>query len=290
MVSEIISGAGIGLRSPHVDYLLTHHIDGLWLELLADNWFAQGGLDAHYLREISCCYPLTLHCVGLSLGGVEPIDRDYLLKLKGLMNQTNARWLSDHLCFNHVQKHYLPDLLPLPYTEEMVDHVASRIRYIQDILGVQILLENVSSYLEYKNNSMQEYEFLNTICEQADCYMLLDINNVFVSQRNHGISAEQTISNINVKRVREVHLAGHRDKGNIVVDTHDNFICDEVWKLYKNFMHSLDEKIPTLIEWDSNIPAIDVLLNERQKAQLIMNGEECPVSEKKCLRSMGETA
>lgn len=212
--------------------------------------------------------------MGLSLGGVEPLDHSYIEKLRKLIDLTGACWLSDHLCFNHVKNHYLPDLLPLPYTEEMVIHVADRIRLVQDALGRQILLENVSSYLEYKHNTMLECEFLNAVCQHADCYMLLDINNIYVSQRNHGVSARKTLSNINIKRVKEIHLAGHRDKGNIVVDTHDNFVCDEVWQLYENFIAPLDEKIPTLIEWDSNIPDIDILLGERDKAKKIMFQEK----------------
>lgn len=266
-----ISGAGLGLRTPHLDALLDNHYDNLWLELLADNWLYEG-LTRRYLDAFVDKYPLTLHSIGLSIGGCEPIDMAYLKQLKELLTLTKAPWLSDHLCFTHVHDYHFPDLLPLPYTEESIEHVVERIKTIQDFLGMQLVIENVSSYVEYKESTLSESEFISAICQESDCGLLLDLNNVYVSERNHGHSSWDTISQLPLDRVKEIHLAGFTDKGTHVVDTHDQAVHQDVWHLFRRLQaHTKD--IPTLIEWDNQIPELHVLLSEVEKAQHIIDQE-----------------
>jgi len=276
--NPISTQAGIGLRTQHINQILDQRVPVPWFELLVDNWLADGGLTQRYLDEIIERYPVTLHGVGLSLGGTEPLDFTYLGKIKALLQPQNQHnksenqplWYSEHLCFSQLQSHYSHDLLPLPYTDESVKHIANRIQQVQDFLGCQMLVENVSSYLEYKENALSEGDFINAIVEEADCNLLLDVNNFYVNQVNHGQDAMQQIKALPHHRVKEIHLAGFEDKQTHVVDAHNNPVADEVWSIYEKTL-ALTGPVATLIEWDNDIPELDVLLNERQKAQYFLD-------------------
>ena len=273
--SRDLSGkAGIGLRNDHINQILDQKDTSVesypWFELLVDNWLADGGLTKRYLDAITERYPVTLHGVGLSLGGVEPLDFDYLGRIKSIMLRSDALWYSEHICFSQLQSHYSHDLLPLPYTDEAVDHLADRIKQVQDFMGCQLIIENVSSYLEYKESTLSEGEFINALATEADCGLLLDVNNFYVNQVNHGQDALEQIQMLPHERVREVHLAGYSDKGHYLIDAHNNPVSSEVWDLYETTLQYVGN-VPTLIEWDNDIPELEVLLAEREKAQTLLN-------------------
>jgi uncharacterized protein (UPF0276 family) len=211
-----------------------------------------------------------LHGVGLSLGGIEALDMHYLTQVKQLMQRTQAMCYSEHLCFSQLQSYYSHDLLPLPYTEEALQHVTQRIEQVQDFLGCQIVVENVSSYVQYHESHLSEGEFIAALSEQADCGLLLDVNNFYVNQINHQQDAKAEIQALPVARIKEIHLAGFADQGEYLIDAHDNPVADEVWDLYQ-FVLSHCGHIATLIEWDNDIPALEVLLAERNKAQMYMD-------------------
>ena len=258
--------AGVGLRTQHITDILVSDVDVPWFEILADNWLSTGGLTAHYLDAFKERYPLTLHGVGLSLGGPQPIDTDYLVNIKDLLHRSQALWYSEHLCFCKTGQHVAHDLLPLPYTEEAISHLVQRIRFVQDFLERPIVLENVSSYIQYKQSEMSEVDFIKTIVDETHCHLLLDINNLYVSQRNHGDCAKSFIDDLKGYPIKEVHLAGFEDKGHYVVDAHNNAVAEEVWELYLYFLDIFGPQ-PTLIEWDNDLPDLDVLEVERKKAQ-----------------------
>lgn len=263
---RIASQAGVGLRTQHIHQILDQQVEVPWFELLVDNWLADGGLTQRYLDVITERYPVTLHGVGLSLGGVEPLDFVYLKKIKQILQRSDVLWYSEHLCFSQLKSYYSHDLLPLPYTDESVKHLTHRIQQVQDFLGCQIAVENVSSYLEYKENEMCEGEFISVIAEQADCGLLLDVNNYYVNEVNHGQNALQQIDQLPHHRVMEVHLAGFEDKGDYLIDAHNNPVSLDVWSLYEKTLQRVGA-VPTLIEWDNDLPALEVLLAEREKAQ-----------------------
>ncbi len=273
--AHTLSGeAGIGLRTEHIEQILEHQNTNEnineesipWLELLVDNWLADGGLTKRYLEAIAERYPITLHGVGLSLGGIEPLDFHYLGKIKRIMQRSGALWYSEHLCFSQLKSYYSHDLLPLPYTEEAINHLATRIEQVQDFLGCQLIVENVSSYLEYQQSTLSEGEFINAIAAESDCGLLLDVNNFYVNQVNHGQSALEQILQLSADRVKEIHLAGFVDKGSYLIDAHNNPVAKEVWTLYEATLQHVGN-VPTLIEWDNDIPALDILLAERNQAQ-----------------------
>lgn len=269
-LSRKIQGAGIGLRSCHYTTILENRPDVPWFEVLADNYMVEGGPALSYLDAICEYYSVVLHGVGLSLGSTDELSESYLKRLKKLIDRVNPAWVSDHLCWTAVQGKHLHDLLPLPYNEEAIAHVAGRINRVQDYLGRQILIENVSSYLEYKQNEMTEWDFLNAVAERADCHILLDINNVYVSSANHGFDPSLYIQNINPKRVKQFHLAGYADKGRYLLDSHGELIHQPVWDLYQKALERFGA-VPTLIEWDDNVPEFSVLQGEAEKAQALMN-------------------
>lgn len=269
-ISSPVSGAGIGLRSPHVHQILTEQPAIPWLELLADNHLAAGGLIPAQLNAICEQYPVTLHSVGLSLGSTEPVNLDYLNKLKQLKHDHAVHWLSDHLCFTSqggIQSH---DLLPVPFTEQSADVFADNISRVQDLWGDRILVENVSSYMTFKTSEMSEIEFINQIVEKADCHLLIDINNLYVNHINHATDTNDFINKLPLTRVKEIHLAGYEDHGDYLLDAHNNRVSITVWELYEQLIQQAPD-IPTLIEWDNNIPDLDVLLHEAEQAQLIMH-------------------
>ncbi len=257
---------GVGLRSPHVKDILTTKPRLDFFELLTDNHLAEGGYARQQAYAIRDNYPVTMHCVGMSLGGTDPIDFDYLTKIKQLAKELQPEIISDHLCWTSFEKQHAHDLLPLPYTEEAVTHVSNRIRQIQDFLETTLVVENVSSYLTYKCSQLNEWDFLTAVVEAADCKILLDINNIYVSQFNNQINALKYINSIPLKLVDEIHLAGFEHRGEYLLDAHNNKVADPVWKLYEEVIKS-DNSIPTLIEWDNDLPSFSTLLNEAKKAR-----------------------
>ncbi|MDO6562696.1 DUF692 domain-containing protein [Amphritea sp. 1_MG-2023] len=254
-------GFGLGLRTPHFQDVLETQPDVDWFEIISENFMVAGGKPKYYLHAIRERYPMVMHGVSMSIGSTEPLDKDYLKQLKQLANEVQPAWISDHLCWTGLDGINSHDLLPLPYTEEAINHVAERIIQVQDILGRQLLLENVSSYLSYTDSAMSEWTFYNAVVERADCLMLLDINNIYVSSRNHHFDPETYLNAINPARVRQFHLAGHSDVGTHVIDTHDHDVCDSVWALYRQALHRFGP-ISTMIERDDNIPPLQQLVDE----------------------------
>lgn len=267
-ISKPIRGTGIGLRSPHINEILTDLPSVTWFELLADNHMVEGGLIAAQLDNVSQHYPITFHSVGLSLGSVDPLDMNYLAKLKKLMRQHNVAWLSEHCCFTSVDGFYSHDLLPIPYSEESLQHIVQRISQVQDFLGEQILLENVSSYMRFSESCIPEVEFISAVAELSDCSLLIDVNNIYVNHINLGTDLDNYIAKLPYERIKEVHLAGFDDRGDFILDAHNNPVAAPVWQLYEQLVQYIPD-VPTLIEWDNNIPALQVLISEAEKAELI---------------------
>jgi uncharacterized protein (UPF0276 family) len=269
-VIDNIHSAGVGLRMPHIDEILNRREDFPWLELMADNWFCESGLTGYYLDAVSEKFPLSVHGVGLSLGSIDPLDLVYLEKVKSLLNRSSAIAYSEHLSFSSVAGKFIPDLLPLPYTEEALNHVAMRVNAIQDFLQRQLIIENISSYLSFEENTLRETEFLKYLVEKTGCGLLLDINNLYVNQVNLGRDAIKALDDIPFEAVKEIHLAGFEDKQAYLVDAHNNPVSDEVWSLYETCLQR-SGPVATLIEWDNDLPALQVLVDEQQKAQKILD-------------------
>ena len=263
-----VSGVGIGLRDPHFDQLMTEDHGVPWLELLADNFLARGGLVPRQLDLVAQRYPLTLHCVGMNLGGVDPLDKTYLSEIRRIADRAGAAWISDHACFTAHEGRQYHDLLPLPYSDEAVRHIARRITAVQDQLGQQIAIENVSAYLRV-DAPMSEAAFLAAVCDEADCTLLLDVNNLYVNQVNLGLDARRAIAELPMDRVREVHLAGYEDKGDYLIDAHNNRVSNPVWTLFAELVRLIPH-VPVLIEWDKDIPPLATLLAEAERAGRII--------------------
>jgi uncharacterized protein (UPF0276 family) len=259
-------GFGLGLRVPHFQHVLEHRPPVDWFEVLSDNFMVAGGKPKYYLYKIREHYPMVMHGVSLSIGSTDPLNIEYLKKLKILANDIQPEWISDHLCFTHRGEINSHDLLPLPYNEEALNHVVDRVKQTQDFLGRRILLENVSSYLTYTSSEITEWEFLSEIADRADCHILLDINNIYVSARNHGFSASDYLAGIKPGHVRQFHLAGHTDCGDYLIDTHDHPVVDPVWDLYVEALKRFGA-ISTMIERDDHIPPFDELLEELNVAK-----------------------
>jgi uncharacterized protein len=261
-----LAGFGLGLRTPHYEAVLNepHAID--WLEIITENYLVPGGKPLDYLERIRERFPMVMHGVSLSIGSTDPIDTDYLAGVRALAARIEPHWISDHLCWTGTDGRNLHDLLPLPYTEEALALVVARVGQIQDALGRQILLENVSSYLAFHESDMSEWEFLREVAARADCAILLDINNIYVSSVNHGFDALTYLQAIPTDRVRQFHLAGHSDLGGHLIDTHDHPIVEPVWNLYRAAVAQFGA-VPTMIERDDNIPALSELVAELQIAR-----------------------
>jgi uncharacterized protein len=251
-------GFGVGLRRPHYTYILEERPQMDWFEVISENFMVEGGRPLHVLDGVRSHYPIVMHGVSLSIGSTDPLNIGYLRQLATIAQRFEPAWLSDHLCWTSVRGRNLHDLLPLPYTEETVRHVAARIREVQDILVRTILIENVSSYMEFTSSRLSEWEFLSGVAEEANCGILLDINNIFVSAFNHRFDPVRHIDSVPPGRVVQFHLAGHSDHGTYLLDTHDHPIRPEVWILYEHAVRRFG-RVPTLIEWDDNIPEFDVL-------------------------------
>jgi uncharacterized protein (UPF0276 family) len=266
-------GVGVGLRTVHYQDVLERGRDGAlgvdWFELLTENYMVPGGRPLRILGDVRELAPVSLHGVSLNIGSTDPLDRDYLDALRRIETLARPSWISDHLCWTGVSGTQLHDLLPLPYADDVIAHVAERVRRVQDCLGRRIALENVSSYLSFTEDSMSESEFLVAVAEEADCGILLDINNVFVSAHNHGFDALKYIDSIPAERVFQIHLAGHSHSGNMLIDTHDHPVKDAVWTLYERAIENLGP-VSTLIEWDDQIPSYARLVEEADKARAIL--------------------
>lgn len=261
-------GYGLGLRTVHYQTLLNERPRIDWLEVLSENYMVAGGKPLHFLDQIRAHYPLVMHGVSLSIGSSDPLNQDYLRQLKQLAARIEPRWISDHLCWTGVQHKNMHDLLPLPYTEEALRHVVARIRQVQDYLGQRILIENVSSYLTYTASDMSEWEFLRAASEEADCLLLVDINNIYVSACNHNFDPLTYLEAIPVERVQQFHLAGHSMNGAMIIDTHDAPVIDPVWALYAQAVRRFGH-VSTLIERDDNIPELSELIHELAHARAI---------------------
>lgn len=261
-------GFGLGLRTQHYSYILKHLPEVDWFEAITEDYLVPGGKPLHYLNRIRENYPLVMHGVSLSIGSCDPLNAEYLKKVKILADKIQPAWISDHLCWTGVDGLNMHDLLPLPYTEEALKHVVDRVKQVQDFLGRQILLENVSSYIEYRDSSVTEWEFLTAIAEQADCFILLDINNIYVSSVNHHFDPLDYLNAIPIHRVRQFHLAGHKNCGDYIIDTHDAPIIDGVWSLYEQAVKRFG-RVATMIERDDDIPEFPVLFGELQQAKKI---------------------
>jgi uncharacterized protein (UPF0276 family) len=259
-------GIGVGLRIPHYEDIFSKEPDIDWFEIISENFMVDGGKPLENLEKILERYPVVQHGVTLSIGGPSPLDFDYLKRLKALMRKTKTPWLSDHLCWGQVAGSHYHDLLPLPYTREVVDYVAERARIVQDFLEIPFALENLSSYVSYRDDEMSEWEFYRTIVEKADIFMMLDVNNIYVSSRNHGFSPREYYESLPLDRVLQIHLAGHSDHGDYVLDTHDDFVRDEVWAIYAD-VYPKTGGVSTLLEWDDNFISFEQTWAEALKAK-----------------------
>lgn len=267
-------GVGVGLRPVHYAEIFERARAGTLgvdlFEILSENFMVPGGKPLRTLDRACALRPVALHGVSLNVGSVDPLDDDYLDELAKLAERTRPRWVSDHLCWTGVGGHPLHDLLPLPYSDEAVEHVAARVRRVQERLGRRIALENVSSYMSYADDAMPEWEFLARIAEEADCGILLDVNNVFVSAHNHGFDARAYLDAIPAERVFQIHLAGHSESPPLLIDTHDHPVRDEVWDLYAHTLRRTGP-VTTTIEWDDHIPPFSRLLEEVERARKIVD-------------------
>jgi len=266
-------GTGIGLRPPHYADVAAGRAPVDWLEVISENFMVEGGNPRRMLRAARERHPVVLHGVSMSLGSMDPLDDRYLEALAALAREVQPAWISDHLCWSSFGGHSAHDLWPLPYTEEALDHVAARVARVQERLGRRILVENVSSYVTFRHSTLSEWEFLAALAERADCGLLLDINNVFVSARNDGFDPIAFIDGVPPARVGQYHLAGHSDKGTHLLDTHDHPVCDEVWALFRHAVRRLGAHA-TLLERDDDIPSLDELCAEARRAADVAAGAE----------------
>lgn len=261
--------AGIGLRAPHYREVVETSPDIGWLEVHSENFFGAGGQPLYYLEQARARYPLSLHGVGLSLGSTGELNLEHLSKLKMLVDRFEPALVSEHLCWSSAGGRYLNDLLPLPYTEEALAMVSRNIREAQDFLGRRLLIENVSSYLQFSHSTIPEWEFVSQVAALSGCGILLDVNNIYVSAVNHGFDALRYLEYIPPEAVGEMHLAGFDSNGDCLIDTHGSPVSDEVWALYRRAVQRFG-RVPTLIEWDTDIPPLSVLLAEARKVDTIL--------------------
>ncbi|HYK99850.1 MAG TPA: DUF692 domain-containing protein [Steroidobacteraceae bacterium] len=266
MLTRPSLGFGLGLRVDHYEAILADRPPVDWFEVLTENYLVPGGKPLNYLMRIRERYPLAMHGVSLSIGSTAPLDREYLRQVKALAARVEPEWVSDHLCWTGVAGRNTHDLLPLPYTREAVEHVVARVRIVQDVLERRILLENVSSYVSFRESPLTEWQFLAEIAERADCLILLDVNNIYVSAVNHGFDPLEYLNAIPPARVQQIHLAGHEDHGDYLVDTHDHPVRGEVWELYAAAVRRLGP-VATMIERDDHIPPLAELCAELDEAR-----------------------
>src|SRR5215467_11175471 len=261
-------GFGLGLRVTHYEAILATHPPVDWFEVLTENYLVPGGRPLRYLLRIRERYTLAMHGVSLSIGSSAPLNREYLRQLKALAQRIEPAWISDHLCWTGVAGRNTHDLLPLPYTEEALRHIVERVRTVQDFLGRRILLENVSSYVAFRSSSLTEWEFLREVATRADCLILLDVNNIYVSAVNHEFDALEYLHAVPAERVQQIHLAGHENHGDYLIDTHDHPVPDPVWELYASAVRRFGA-VSTMIERDDRIPPLEELCAELSRARTL---------------------
>lgn len=261
-------GVGVGFRIPHYGKIFDERPPMDWFEVISENFMVEGGRPLENLERLTDGYRVVPHGVSLAIGSAEPLDMDYVARLKALLDRLDPPWVSDHLCWARASNIHLHDLLPLPYTREAIDHVVERVKRVQGVLERPFALENVSSYMTFRESEMSEWDFLSEIATKADCGLLLDCNNVYVSARNHGFDGNDYIDGVPADRVVQMHLAGHTDKGKYVLDTHSDFVRDEVWDLYRRAVKRCGA-VSTLVEWDEDIPEWEVLSEEAEKARVL---------------------
>ncbi len=249
-------GAGLGLRTKHYQRIVEDRPPVAFFEIISENYMHTSGRPLDYLDAIAGAYPVVMHGVSLSIGSTDPLDRDYLAELRALRDRVGALWVSDHLCWTGVAGRNTHDLLPLPYTEEALAHVAARVREVQDFLGAPLALENPSTYAELTGASMSEWEFLGRLAEDADCAILLDVNNVYVSSKNHGFDPMEYLNAVPYERVIQFHVAGHTDFGTHIIDSHIGPVIDPVWELLA-VAHKRAGGASVLLEWDVDIPSLE---------------------------------
>jgi uncharacterized protein (UPF0276 family) len=259
-------GVGLGLRTVHYTHIVENVPAVDWFELLSENYMQTAGRPLEYVDAIADRYPVAMHGVSLSIGSTDPLDRTYLAELRALRDRTRARWVSDHLCWTGVAGKNTHDLLPMPYTEDALRHVADRVRAVQDFLGAPLALENPSTYVEHAGASMREWEFLARLAEDADCALLLDVNNVFVSAYNHDFDPNEYLTAIPFDRVIQIHVAGHTEHGTHIIDSHIGPVKNEVWRLLGE-AHARAGGASVLLEWDAEIPGFDETHAEALRAR-----------------------
>ncbi len=283
------TGFGLGLRTVHYPDFLREKQPVDWLEIISDNFLIDGGKPLSVLDQVRRDYPVAMHGVAMSLGGTDPLNRDYLRKLKALADRIEPLWISDHLCWSGHYHHRLHDLYPLPYTEEAARHLVTRIGQAQELLGRRLVIENVSSYIDYKASASTEWEFLRHVAQQADCLLLVDVNNIYVSGINHGFDPLAYLQALPAARVQQIHLAGHTTHPHCLVDTHDQPVCPAVWQLYAQAC-ALFGPVATMIERDDNIPALNELLGELDTARRIRRDASAAANRVDVARSIGLAA
>ncbi len=261
MTASGLKGFGLGLRPPHYEEFLAGRVPVDFVEVISENFMLDGGRPLHTLERIREIHPVALHGVSMSLGSADGLDRDYLRRLRALVDRIEPAVVSDHLCWTRIEGFNSHDLLPLPYTGEALDLVCAHIERAQDALGCAMLIENPSSYLDFAQSEMTEWEFLSKMSERTGCFLLLDVNNIYVSATNHGFDPLTYLSGIPADRVRQIHLAGHSQGRDRLIDTHDQPVCTEVWSLYQKACHLIGP-VATMIERDDNIPPLEDLLTE----------------------------
>ena len=261
-------GHGVGLRPRHFGRWFSERTPVDWVEATSENYLGLGGRPYAVLEKVRHDLPVVLHGVSLSIGATEPLDERYLASLRRLADRIEPALVTDHLCWGRHGGRYVHDLWPLPYTEEALAHVVERVARVQELLGRRIALENVSSYVAYRASTLTEWEFLGALAERADCGILLDVNNVHVSARNHGFDPHAYLAGVPADRVVQIHLAGHEDKGAYLLDSHDAAVPEPVWDLYREAVARFG-RVPTLVEWDDRIPELEVLVGESRKAAAI---------------------
>jgi uncharacterized protein (UPF0276 family) len=273
-------GAGVGLRNQHFNYLMSHDPPVDWFEIISENFIDNYGYARRVLERVASVRPVVMHGVSLSVGSTDPLDWDYLKELKTLAEFAHPAWVSDHLCWTGIAGVNTHDLLPMPLNEESLRHVAERVRQIQDFLERPLVMENPSSYLEFKDSTIAEWDFLSELARETECGLLLDVNNVYVSGYNHGFDPEQYIRSLPHDAVVQIHLAGPTDCGRYLVDTHDQPVPTRVWELYR-LAQELTGGVSTLLEWDANIPDFPDMVAELRKAEAAMRGENPGTSVRK---------
>jgi len=261
-------GFGLGLRTDHYEAILEQSPRVDWFEALSENYMVGGGKPLRWLERIRERYPVVLHGVSLSIGSTAPLDRAHLIQLKALAERIQPAWISDHLCWTGIAGRNLHDLMPLPHTEEAVQHIAARVREVQDFLGRRILLENVSSYVDFAHSALPEWEFLKAVAEAADCLILLDVNNIYVNSQNHGFDPLTYLRAVPARRVQQIHLAGHSRSGELLIDTHDHPVPEPVWALYAEAVRRFGA-VATMVERDDDIPPLAELVLELDRARAI---------------------